>query len=371
MPTSVKKEMPETITIDSDDDEEVTESSKLANNVPLSRRGSPWTKEENALLEKLVNRFGGGHLNGDDWKEIAEQLGTDRTWEACRTHWHNLRHRAADTPAGPLEFHHSSGKQWSAQEVRQLMNLKSAGKRWAEIGRTLKGRSAYSVKKKYKKIKSGKPIVVKRRDGRRDIDREVDSDSDSESSEELSSCDEEEDDEEEEEEEDEAVAESPQRPTQNPRARHFSPPPAQHQRLFSQSHVARNTASADSRNAREEVALGFAADDDEDAPMPDEERMPSDDSHECSRRPTSPSEERPFESDEINTLFIQFSTILEYRRDRRELYIEWIELTEQDAPRDEGRLRVLKRRIEANVLNEKNDLEALKDEEEKMRRERR
>ncbi|KAI5477910.1 hypothetical protein MNV49_005803 [Pseudohyphozyma bogoriensis] len=313
----------------------------------------------------------------------------------------------------PHDF--SSGRPWSASEDRKVLRLKNAGKSWEEITEELEGRSRAAVKQRFWKYLNQK--TSERRGGRRDSGREFGA----EWSEDRSAG-----GEEEEEKDGQFVRAAPSyRPSRNPPPQHSPPQALQRQRVSSQSHFSRNIAHSDDWTAQETRTgwdddarifdegfstqelpthasfgtpnpFGWTNDAHPTSPSPNQEAyhrnplpnyyLPQDQTvldvnchphqtyHQVARNTdenaplsTPPLEERPVTSKQINTLI---STIVEYRKERRELYLEWIELTSRVIADDSmRRLKVLKRRIEANKANEEAELKLLRCEEERMERE--
>ena len=61
----------------------------------------PWTKEEDALLKKLVEEHGEGQ-----WEAKAEAMGTGRTSKAVHTRWLRAKGRIIDMPRGCNQLNH-------------------------------------------------------------------------------------------------------------------------------------------------------------------------------------------------------------------------------------------------------------------------
>lgn len=90
----------------------------------------PWQKEEDNLLREQVEI----HQGANAWGKIAEVLGT-RSAKQCRERWHQnikpgLNHtQISDTEAAYI-----------------IAQVRSRGKRWAEIARAMQGRSDNMIK---------------------------------------------------------------------------------------------------------------------------------------------------------------------------------------------------------------------------------
>lgn len=61
----------------------------------------PWTKEEDALLKKLVEEHGEGQ-----WEAKAEHMATGRTSKAVHTRWLRAKGRIIDMPRGCNQLNH-------------------------------------------------------------------------------------------------------------------------------------------------------------------------------------------------------------------------------------------------------------------------
>lgn len=114
--------------------------------VPLNK--SPWTKNEDDMLEELVKDKGAAH-----WREIAMELhsrsGTNqfRQSKQCRERWTNH-----------LDPSLKKGSWSNREDVILLKEFLSKGKKWSDIAKRLPGRTENSVKNRWvsllKKYKS-------------------------------------------------------------------------------------------------------------------------------------------------------------------------------------------------------------------------
>jgi len=91
-----------------------------------------WTKEEDAILTRVVATEGAGH-----WTKVAVHL-PGRMGRQCRERWFN--HLAPDVRKGD----------WTAHEDQRILAaVRLHGTKWSQIQRELPGRSDNSIKNRY------------------------------------------------------------------------------------------------------------------------------------------------------------------------------------------------------------------------------
>ena len=95
----------------------------------LRRPAGPWCPNEDQQLVDLVKQYGGKH-----WARIASML-PGRTGKQCRERWCNNLDPSLKKGA------------WTAEEDATILALHAKlGTRWAEIAKSLPGRSDNSVR---------------------------------------------------------------------------------------------------------------------------------------------------------------------------------------------------------------------------------
>lgn len=93
--------------------------------------GDRWSQREDQLLISL-------HIGGEGFIEIAQKI-PNRSWEACKKRWHQLKHRRPEMV-----------KRWTIAEEKTLVSLfNTLGPRWHIISKEIPGRSLRACEQHY------------------------------------------------------------------------------------------------------------------------------------------------------------------------------------------------------------------------------
>lgn len=113
-----------------------------AKSAPISRRSpDKWSKEEDELLKQLIEKYG-----EKKWKNIAMELGTEKTGAQCAQHWKRVL--SPRIKKGP----------WTEKEEERLHFLVDMyGQSWKEIAKRMGERSDIQCRYQYLKNKGQNP----------------------------------------------------------------------------------------------------------------------------------------------------------------------------------------------------------------------
>lgn len=101
---------------------------KLYSSVPISGSRTPWSEEEDALVQRCGDKHGADKLLRPDWASLGKVLG--RTGSACQSRYTSLQRISGGAP-------------WSRLELARLDRAyEMFGNKWTLVARAVKTRDA-------------------------------------------------------------------------------------------------------------------------------------------------------------------------------------------------------------------------------------